>query len=652
MNNGNGNGSYTGHNGQAEAAVVRGNNLKDLQEAVSSLLPQDCELTKIEFEGPQLVLYLKNIRSFYNDNNLITKIAAKIRKKILLRCDSSQLIAEEKALEEVKKLVPAEAGVKEVRFDPHFNEVWIEALKPGLVIGKEGSVLKNILVNTGWSPRVLRAPTSPSEIEKGIRNAILSNSEARKKFLVSLGKKMTEPSTGTDWIKITALGSFREVGRSCILLQTPKSNILLDCGINPDTSDATRAYPYLNAMNLSLEQIDAVILSHAHMDHCAFIPYLYAYGYEGPVYCTPPTRDLMVLLQQDGLNVMQANGGTPPYGEKDIKKQLNHVITRDYGEVTDVTPDVRFTFYNAGHVLGSAQVHLHIGEGLHNLVYSADIKFGRTNLFEPADTRFPRAETLILESTYGGRENLLPRVEDSEARLVQVIRETLAKRGKVLIPVFAVGRAQEIMLALESRMQPDEAVVYLDGMSKEASAIHTVYPEYLRKNVQRRILQNNSPFDSPMFKHVISKERKSIIESDEPCVILAPSGMLTGGTSLEFLKHLAHDEKNTLIFVGYQSALSLGRKIQNGLKEVPIASASGKSDALKINLRVETVDGFSGHSDRSQLLAYARSIRPKPARIFTNHGDEARTEDLARTLNRMLHVETRAPMNLDSIRLH
>ncbi|MFH1056719.1 MAG: beta-CASP ribonuclease aCPSF1 [Candidatus Micrarchaeota archaeon] len=629
----------------------KGNNLKELHEAVASLLPPDCELTKVEFEGPQFVLYLKNIKAFYSDNNLITKIAARIRKKILLRCDSSQLSAEEKALEEVKRLIPPEAGVKEIRFDPNFNEVWIEALKPGVVIGKEGNVLKSILVNTGWSPRVLRAPTSPSEIERGIRNSLLANSEDRKKFLINVGKKIVEPPTGTDWIKITALGAFQEVGRSCVLLQTPKSNILLDCGINPDTFDPARAYPYLNAMNLALEQIDAVILSHAHMDHSAFVPYLYAYGYDGPVYCTPPTRDLTVLLQQDGLNVMHSNGMNAPYAEKDIRKQLNHMITRDYGEVTDVTPDVRFTFYNAGHILGSAQVHLHIGEGLHNFVYSADIKYGRTNLFEPAETRFPRVETLLLESTYGGRENLLPRVEDSEARLVQVIRETLQRKGKVLIPVFAVGRAQEIMLALENRMQPDEAVVYFDGMSKEASAIHTVYPEYLKKVVQRRILQNNSPFDSPMFKHVISKERKAIAESEEPSVILAPSGMLTGGTSLEFLKMLAQDERNSLIFVGYQSALSLGRKLQNGLKELPVPNSSGKTDTLKINLQIHTVDGFSGHSDRSQLLAYARNLRPKPSRIFTNHGDEARTEDLARTINRMLHIETRAPMNLDSIRL-
>jgi len=625
--------------------------LKELHDSISSLLPKDCILTKVEFEGPQIVLYLKNIRAFYTDNNLITKIAARIRKKILLRCDSSELMPEGEALEAIKKLIPVEAGVKEVRFDPNFNEVWIEALKPGIVIGKGGVVLQNIIVDTGWSPRVLRSPTSPSEIERGIRNSLLINSEYRKKFLSSVGKKILEPSSGTDWIKITALGAFREVGRSCVLLQTPKSNILLDCGINPDTFDKTRAYPYLNAMNLSLDQLDAVILSHAHMDHCAFIPYLYAYGYSGPVYCTPPTRDLMVLLQQDGLNVMHSTGMDTPYSEKDIKKQLNHVITRDYGEVTDVTPDVRFTFYDAGHILGSAQVHLHIGEGLHNLVYSADIKYGRANLLNPADTRFPRVETLILESTYGGRENVLPPIEQSEEHVAQVIRETVARKGKVLIPVFAVGRAQEIMLMLESKFKQDELVVYFDGMSKEASAIHTVYPEYLKKNIQRRILQNNSPFDSPMFRHVISKERQSIVEDEEPCVVLAPSGMLTGGTSLEFLKMMARDERNSLLFVGYQSALSLGRKIQNGIRELPVPSSSGKTDTMHLNLQVHTVDGFSGHSDRAQLLAYARAIRPKPLRIFTNHGDEARTEDLARTLNRMLHVETRAPMNLDTIRL-
>ena len=625
--------------------------LKEIHQQIESVLPRDCELAKVELEGPQLVLYLKNIKAFYEDENLITKIAAKVRKKILLRVDSSELMPPTKSLELIKTLIPEDAKVSEIKFDPIFNEVVIEALKPGLVIGKGGSVLKQIVLNTGWSPRVLRAPSSPSEIEKAIRNSLLVNAEERKKFLNTLGKKLLQPASPCDWIKITMLGGFKEVGRTCMLLQTPKSNVLVDCGMNTDTSDPSRAYPYLNALDKTLEQLDAVILSHAHLDHSGFIPYLYAYGYEGPVYCTPPTRDLMILLQQDSVKVLNSEGKGSPYGEKDIKKELAHVITRDYGEVTDVTPDIRFTFRNAGHILGSSSVHIHVGEGLHNIVFTADIKYGRTNLFDPADTYFPRIETLLIESTYGGKNDLLPRLDECEMKLANLIKQTVANRGKVLIPVFAVGRAQEMMLALENHLRNENIPIYIDGMSKEASALHTVYPEYLKKNVQRRILQNNSPFENPMFNKVVSSERQAIAERDEPCVILAPSGMLSGGTSVEFLKMLAQDPKNALIFVGYQSAMSLGRRIQMGEREVPILNEKHKLDSLKINMNVYTVEGFSGHCDRSQLLAFMRNLRPRPGRILTMHGDENKTMDLARTANKMMHVETRAPMNLDTIRL-
>jgi len=627
------------------------NGLKEIQESVQQVLPPACELSKVELEGPQVVIYVKNIRAFYEDPNLITKIAAKVRKKIILRCDSSALIPQEQALKAIKSIIPPEAGVTEIRFNPVFNEVIIEALKPGIVIGKGGSVLKNIILSTAWSPKVLRAPTTPSETEKAIRSSWIANAEDRKKFLNNLGKKMLVPGTPCDWVKITALGGFKEVGRSSLLLQTPKSNVLVDCGINVDTSDASRAYPYLNAMNLALEQLDAVIITHAHLDHSGFVPYLFAYGYDGPVYCTPPTRDLMTLLQQDCVNVLKSETGQSPYSEKDIKKELNHVITRDYGEVTDVTPEIRFTFHNAGHILGSAQVHLHVGEGLHNIVYTADIKYGKTNLFEPAEVRFPRIETLLMESTYGARDDINPRLDECEARLITAVKQAAQRRGKVLVPVFAVGRAQEIMLALEAYLRDENIPIYLDGMSQEASAIHTVYPEYLRRNVQRRILQNDSPFDKPMFRNMAGRDRKAIAESDESCVILAPSGMLSGGPSVEFLKLLAEDPRNALVFVGYQSALSMGRKIQSGAKEVPVLNAVHKLESLKINMEVTTIDGFSGHSDRQQLLAFVKNLRPRPGRVFTMHGDENKCDDLARTINKMLHVETRAPLNLDSIRL-
>ena len=629
------------------------NGLKEIEELVKSVLPPSCELSKVELEGPQIVIYIKNMSAFYADEHLITRIAGKLRKKIVIRTDSSSLMPVERALAKIKELIPIEAGVKDLRFDPNFNEVIIEAMKPGIVIGKQGSVLKSIILSTGWSPRVLRTPTMPSETIAAIRGASYALSEQRKKFLLNLGKKLfTNPAKPCEWVKITALGGFREVGRSCFFLQTPNSNVIIDCGINIDTSDASRAYPYLNAMGLSLEQIDAVIISHAHLDHSGFVPYLYAYGYEGPTYVTPPTRDMMVLLQQDCVNVMHSETGKAPFGERDIKKQLAHVITREYGEVTDVTSDIRFTFHNAGHMLGSAMVHLHIGEGMHNLVYSADLKYGRTKLCDPATTNFPRVETLLIESTYGGHADVKPRLEEGESRLADIVAQTVAKRGKVLIPVIASGRAQEIMLVLEEKFKDPDFTVYIDGMVKESSAIHTVYPEYLRRNVQRRILQNDSPFDKPIFKSVQNNDqRKALVESDEPCVVLAPSGMLTGGPSVEYLKMMAGDERSSLVFVGYQAALTLGRKIQNGEREVPVLNNANKQESIRINLTNYTLDGFSGHSDRPQLLAWTRNLRPKPSRIMTMHGEEGKCEELARTLNRMLHVQTQVPMNLDSIRL-
>jgi len=625
----------------------------EIEKRVMELLPSECELTKAEFEGPDVAIYLKNISAFYTDENLIRKIAGALRKRVLIRSDPSSLLPQEKAAEKIKSIIPPEAGASAISFSPEFCEVTIDALKPGLVIGKGGGTLKNIMLTTGWAPKILRTPTMPSETIRGLRASLLKESENRKKFLNAIGKKIATPvSVKADWVKVTALGGFKEVGRMCILVQTPNDKILIDCGVNAETTDPPKAFPYLNAMNLALDELDAVICTHAHLDHSGFIPYLFAYGYDGPVYCTAPTRDLMALLQFDYIEVVNKGGGTAPYGDRDVRKMINRCVVREYEEVTDITPEIKLTFHNAGHILGSSMVHLHISEGLHNLVYTGDLKYGYTQLFEPANTSFPRVETLFIESTYGGRADVMPQRHEAEGRLLSVIMETLAAKGKVLIPVFSVGRSQEIMLVLEeyANAHPDfNYPVYTDGMILEASAIHTAYPEYLRQNVQRRILSNNSPFENKIFEYA-PKNRHEIVDGD-PCVILAPSGMLSGGPSVEYLKLMAENPANTLVFVGYQSALSLGRKIQRGSKEIPMLGEGGKLETLKINMRVETVEGFSGHSDRSQLINFIRNVRPMPERIFMLHGDEMKCDELARSVNRIMHIETRAPMNLDAIRL-
>jgi predicted metal-dependent RNase len=231
----------------------------------------------------------------------------------------------------------------------------------------------------------------------------------------------------------------------------------------------------------------------------------------------------------------------PIYNADDIREMVKHTVTLDYEEVSDITPDVRLTFYNSGHILGSSMAHLHIGNGLHNLLYTGDMKFGKTQLFAPAATIFPRLETLMIESTYGGKENVLPPLKDEEEDFRQVIIETIKKGGKVLMPVLGSGRAQDMIIILEEMIrtgQIEKIPVYIDGMVWDIMAIHTTYPEFLNSAMRNRIFhKDENPFLSDIFKRVGSKkERQQIIESGGSCVILATSGMLVGGPSVEYLK--------------------------------------------------------------------------------------------------------------------
>ena len=629
---------------------------KDIEKTVLEIMPKECEVTKVEPEGLTTVVYIKNIREFYSHEELIRQLASALKKKVNVRVDPSMLLEPEKTKQIITQVVPKEAEIKSVMFVPEFSEVHIEALKPGLVIGKGGSVLKEIMTQTGWAPITMRTPTMPSVTLDGIRKSLVFEASERKKFLLNIGRRICQPSPtqGSDWIRLVCLGGFREVGRSCVLVQTPHSKVLMDVGINAATGDPAKAYPYLGMMGFPIDQIDAVVVSHGHIDHMGFVPYLFKMGYEGPVYCTRPTRDIMILLQQDYINLAKRTFGIePPYDKKHIQKELHHTITVDYEEVVDITPEIKMTFYNAGHILGSAIVHLHVGEGGHNLVYTGDLKFGFTKLFDPAHTNFPRVETMLIESTYGGKNDIGSNRMMAEQNLISMIRESTDKRGKVLIPVFAVGRSQELLLILEEyyRKNPDFNIpVYIDGMVLEASAIHTAYPEYLREQLQRRILGDNSPFESPMIK-VAKGTDKETITNGEPAVILAPSGMLNGGPSYEYLQLLADDEKNSLIFVGYQSALSLGSKIQRGQKELVITGDDGRAKTLNINMQVKTADGFSGHASRDQLMAYLRNVRPTPERILTLHGDWGKTEELAQSAAMMLRKEGRALNDLEAIRL-
>ena len=429
---------------------------------------------------------------------------------------------------------------------------------------------------------------------------------------------------------------------------------MLDCGVNVASNSPEDSFPYLFAPEFRIEEIDAVIVSHAHLDHSGFIPYLFKYGYEGAVYCTPPTRDLMALLQLDYIDVAQREGKPIPYSSKDIKKAMKHVITLDYEEVSDISPNIKITFYPAGHILGSSITHIHVGEGLHNIVYTGDFKFERTVLMEAAKFNFPRVETLITESTYGGKDDIQPRRDVARRELIKFVKKVIERGGKIIIPVFAVGRAQELMVILEEAIEQGELErfpIYLDGMIWEATAIHTTYPEYLNKNLQNKIFhEDHNPFLSDIFVRVGNHEERMEVIEGEPSIVLATSGMLVGGPAIEYFKRLAPDEKNAIIFVGYQAEGSLGRRIQKGWKEIPLPGEDGRSNVVKVNMDIMTA-GFSGHSDRNQLLTYIHYLNPKPKRVIVNHGDSIKTVQLASAIHKMFRVETKAPYNLETVRL-
>lgn len=626
--------------------------LRELKEKIITSIPRGVRVKNVEFEGPLLVIYVDNPQELA-EVDIVKKLAKDLRKRIIIRPDPKSLKPPEEAKEIIKQTVPEDAQITSFFFDEENGEVIIEAEKPGVVIGKQGATLREIMKNVGWSPKVIRTPPIKSKTVDNIRQFLIGVRDDRKDILRRIGEKIHRGAIHEDkWVRVTFLGGSREVGRSCYLLQTPESKIMVDCGVNVSNIQYS---PYLYLPEVQpLDSIDAVVVTHAHLDHCGLIPVLYKYGYKGPVYMTPPTRDLMVLLQLDFIEVTSREGTSTPFESSFIREALKHSITLDYGVVTDISPDVRLTFYNAGHILGSAIAHFHIGEGLYNIAFTGDFKFEKTRLFDKAETNFPRLEALIMEATYGGSGDHQPSRKEAEEKLIQIINNTVEKGGKVLIPTFAVGRSQEVMIALEEAIRNEkinEIPVYLDGMIYEATAIHTAYPEYLNARLRDMIFHHGmNPFISDNFVKVDSaSKRDEVINEEKPSVILATSGMLNGGPVMEYLKNLASDERNTLIFVGYQAEGTLGRRIQKGWREVPFP-VNGKREVVVVKMNVETVDGFSGHSDRRQLMNYVRALNSKPEKVITVHGDENKCVDLASSLYKAHRIETRAPLNMETIR--
>jgi len=630
--------------------------LETVRATIADEVPNRISISDVKYEGPELVIYTRDPREFASDGDLIRRLASKLRKRITVRPDPEVLSPADQAREEISDVIPDEAGVTDLDFHADTGEVVIEAQKPGIVIGRHGATLREITQKVGWTPEVVRTPPIESSTVQNVRNFLKQEREDRRDILERVGRQIhREPMSDDEWVRITTLGCCREVGRAAFILSTPDTRILVDCGDKPGAEDEM---PYLHipeGLGSGATSIDAVVLTHAHLDHSAFVPLLFEHGYDGPIYCTEPTRDLMGLLTLDYIDAASKEGRTQPYDSEMVREAIKHTVPIEYGDVTDIAPDVKLTLHNAGHILGSAVSHFHIGDGLYNVAFSGDIHYDDTRLFDGAVNDFPRVETLVLESTYGGRNDYQTDQGDSERDLKRVINETYERDGTVLVPAFAVGRSQEIMLVLEEAMRNGdipEMPVHLDGMIWEATAIHTTYPEYLRDDLRDRIFdEDENPFLADQFNHIDGGEdERQAVADGEPCIVLSTSGMVTGGPITSWLEHLGPDPDSSMVFVDYQAQGTTGRRIQNGQNEIPVGDGTGRTNTVSMEMNVETVDGFSGHADRQGLENFVRTMNPRPEKVLCVHGDESATQDLSSGLYHEFNMRTFAPQNLETFR--
>jgi uncharacterized protein len=670
------------------------------EEAVSKVIlksiPSDSQITFVRFEGPNIALYTKNPKFALTElTYFLSSLSKTLKKRFIIRTDPTSRLPEDQTRQAVVKLLPKDVQVSAIFCDDATGEVVLEVSKPEAI---DPNMLVQIAQSTGWIAHTRRSPHIPSSSINTLHSTLKTSAKERTEFLQKLGKRVfreslvvrsvngndaTPPrrqqqqqqqtiatvdsaataehrankpqpwSTSREEVMLFCLGGVKQVGRSCFVVVTPETKVMLDCGINPGEMSGLDAYPRLDWFNFDLDHLDAVVISHAHIDHQGFLPTLFKYGYRGPVYCTEPTLPLMILLQTDSVKIANNNGTYLPYAARDVNEVIKHCITLPYGKPTDISPDMTITLNNAGHIMGSATVHLNIS-GAHNILYSGDYKYARTQLLDSAVSVYPRVETLITESTYGNTTDVMPDQQSVYRGFTESINRTLMEGGKVLLPVPAVGRAQEIMLVMAKEMKEGrliESPIYIEGMISEASAIHMSYAHYLGSDVRRSVSQGINPFQSEYFT-VISGygKRDDILNDENPAIVMATSGMLEGGPSVEYFKELAPNPKNKIIFVSYQINGTLGRRVLDGaMSEVSMMEKSGKVKVVPVRCQTQKIDGFSGHSDFNQILNFVSRIRPK--RVLVNHGEKSKSENVASAVYSRLKIRSGVPDNREIVRL-
>ncbi|MBU0480556.1 MAG: MBL fold metallo-hydrolase [Proteobacteria bacterium] len=456
-------------------------------------------------------------------------------------------------------------------------------------------------------------------------------------------------------MKITFHGAAKTVTGSQHLIEVNGYRILLDCGLfqgkRKEAFELNRQGP------CDGKDLDAIILSHAHIDHSGNIPCRVKNGFKGDIICTSATRDLCAVMLMDSaflqekdveyVNRKRAKAGQnlfePLYTKEDVVSTMQNFIGMNYNRKRQIFPGIELTLVDAGHMLGSAHVILDIQDNETGkpcrVVFSGDIGRPGIPIIRDPDPITDGADVLIIESTYGDRSH--PPYPESEKELKRIVNETVDRGGFLLIPAFAVGRTQQIVYALHKLYEKGEIPkipVYVDSpMATRTTEIFRLHPEVYDEEIRGFMLQDqgNNPFGFETLNYVSStEESRELSASDKPAIVISASGMMEGGRILHHLKARISDPKNTILVTGWQSPNTLGRRIVDGEKEVRIFG-----EEYQVNAKVEVVTGFSGHADREGLLAWAGAMKKKPQQTFVVHGEVESAEAFAGSLKSELGFE-------------
>ncbi|HWL38616.1 MAG TPA: MBL fold metallo-hydrolase [Gemmatimonadaceae bacterium] len=442
-------------------------------------------------------------------------------------------------------------------------------------------------------------------------------------------------------MEITFAGAAREVTGSCHLLRVNGHTIALDCGMfqgrRQESAEKNRKLP------VPIAELDAVVLSHAHIDHSGRLPYLVAEGYGKTIWATSATRDLAAIMLADSAHIQERDAEflakrkkefiEPLYGLRHAVRTMDLMVGEPYNKPFDVVPGVRATYVDAGHILGSASVVLDCAESgkTKRLIFSGDI--GRSGLSIIRDPVPPEgADALIMESTYGNRDH--ESVEGARAKLAKVIRETAARGGRVLIPAFAVGRTQEMIYSLHSLVKEGaipSIPIYVDSpLAIDTTTVFEMHPEILDKS-EEMVARSQELFRFELLHYTRDvEESKALSRARGPMIIIAASGMMENGRIVHHLAQGASDPRNTILVVGFQAEHTLGRRV---VERRPVIQIFGED--VQLHARVEIINGYSAHADRTELAAWLGRVKdtsPRLGPVWLVHGEPPAQDELQTAL--------------------